>query len=514
MRRLAVPLLAALGTAACAPPPAEPERAPRPFVLHVVDEETGRGVPLVELRTTNEIVFHTDNAGVIAFDEPGLLGERVFFYVESPGYEFPADGFGYRGTAIDTAPGGRAVLKVRRVQIAERLYRITGQGLYHHSARAGLPVPLRRPQLNARVMGQDSTLAVVHRGRIRWFWGDTNRPGYPLGHFGTATAVSRLPEDGGLPPSVGIDLEYAADESGFSRPTFASREPTPIWIEGVFVLPDPGGRERLLACYKRMKNLETCVEQGIAVFEDEEERFRPLVSLPLDEDRLPTGQPFRVREGGTDFVYFATPYPTLRVRARWEDVLDPSRYEAFTPLREGARYDPSRPDLERDASGKPVYAWKRGTSPVDRDRQDALARAGALPAEEGRWRTADAASGEPLRLHRGSVRWNPFRGRWVMIANRIGAPGSMLGDVYYAEAARPEGPWSRAARVAVHGRHSFYNPVHHDFFDEAGGRRIYFEGTYTRTFSDAPAATPRYEYNQILYRLDLSDPRLAPARED
>lgn len=513
MRRALLPVLAALGTAACAPPPAEPERV-RPFVLHVVDEETGRGVPLVELRTVNDIVFYTDNAGVVAFDEPGLLGERVFFHVESPGYEFPADGFGYRGAAVETAPGGRAVLKVRRVQIAERLYRITGQGLYHHSARAGLPAPLRRPQLNAGVMGQDSTLTVVHRGRIRWFWGDTNRPGYPLGHFGTATAVSRLPEDGGLPPSVGIDLEYAADDSGFSRPTFVSREPTPIWIEGVFTLPDPEGRERILAGYKRMKDLQTCVEQGIAVFEDDGERFRPLVSLPLDEDRLPAGQAFRGREGDAEFIYFATPYPTLRVRARWEEVLDPSRYEAFTPLREGARYDPARPALERDASGKPVYAWKRGTSPVDRDRQEALARAGALGAQEARWRTVDAASGEPLRLHRGSVRWNPFRGRWVMIANRIGAPGSMLGDVYYAESSRPEGPWPRAVRVAVHGRHSFYNPVHHDFFDEAGGRRIYFEGTYTRTFSDAPAATPRYEYNQLLYRLDLSDARLAPARGD
>lgn len=513
MRR--IPILAGLALSACAGTPAqEPEPRPRPFVLHVVDEETGRGVPLVQLRTTNDVVFHTDNAGVVAFDEPGLLGERVFFAVESPGYEFPADGFGYRGAAVEALPGGRAVLKIRRVQIAERLYRITGQGLYHHSARAGLPVPLRRPHLNAKVMGQDSTLAVVHDGKIRWFWGDTNRPAYPLGHFGTATATSLLPEDGGLPPSVGIDLEYAADDSGFSRPTLISREPTPIWIEGAFVLADPGGRERLLACYRRMKDLETCVEQGIAVFEEGAQRFRTLVVLPPDEDRRPTGQAFRVREGDRDFIYFATPYPILRVPARWEDALDPARYEAFTPLREGSRYEAARPEIDRDASGKVLYGWKRGTSPVDRDRQEALVRAGAIKAEETWLRTADASSGEAIRLHRGSVRWNAFRARWIMIANRLGAPESMLGDVYYAEAARPEGPWPRAVRVAVHGRYSFYNPVHHDFFDEAGGRRIYFEGTYTRTFSDAPVATPRYEYNQILYRLDLSDPRLAPARAE
>ena len=38
---------------------------------------------------------------------------------------------------------------------------------------------------------------------------------------------------------------------------------------------------------------------------------------------------------------------------------------------------------------------------------------------------------------------------------------------------------------------------------------MYFEGTYAETFSGAPSKTPRYDYNQVMYRLDLSDPRLA-----
>jgi hypothetical protein len=39
---------------------------------------------------------------------------------------------------------------------------------------------------------------------------------------------------------------------------------------------------------------------------------------------------------------------------------------------------------------------------------------------------------------------------------------------------------------------------------------IFFEGTYTFTFSGSiENATPRYDYNQIMYRLDLHDPRLA-----
>ena len=45
-------------------------------------------------------------------------------------------------------------------------------------------------------------------------------------------------------------------------------------------------------------------------------------------------------------------------------------------------------------------------------------------------------------------------------------------------------------------------------FDEDGGRVIYFEGTYVNTFSGNPEKTPGYDYNQIMYRLDLADPRL------
>ena len=46
-------------------------------------------------------------------------------------------------------------------------------------------------------------------------------------------------------------------------------------------------------------------------------------------------------------------------------------------------------------------------------------------------------------------------------------------------------------------------------FDQEGGRIIYFEGTYTNSFSGNPFKTPRYDYNQMMYRLDLADPRLA-----
>jgi len=49
------------------------------FGIHVVDEATGRGVPLITLKTTNQIALTTDSAGWIAFHEPGLMDRQIFF---------------------------------------------------------------------------------------------------------------------------------------------------------------------------------------------------------------------------------------------------------------------------------------------------------------------------------------------------------------------------------------------------------------------------------------------------
>src|SRR5687768_881469 len=100
------------------------------FKITVIDAQTRRGVPLVELRTTHETRYYTDSNGVVAFDEPGLLGQDVFFTVKSHGYEFPADGFGTRGKALRTTPGDDATLEINRLNAAERLYRVTGAGIY------------------------------------------------------------------------------------------------------------------------------------------------------------------------------------------------------------------------------------------------------------------------------------------------------------------------------------------------------------------------------------------------
>jgi hypothetical protein len=215
------------------------------FIITVVDEQTGRGVPLIELKTTNDLRMWTDSAGVVAFLEPGLMNQRVFFHISGHGYEFPKDGFGIAGKAFDVTPGGSASVKIKRVNIAQRLYRLTGGGIYRDSVLAGLKPPIKEPLLNAKVFGQDSIQRVIYNGKIHWFWGDTNRPAYPLGHFGMSGAISELPANGGLDPSLGVDYRYFTGQDGFARPTVPGENLR--WIDGLVVLKDDARKERLVA---------------------------------------------------------------------------------------------------------------------------------------------------------------------------------------------------------------------------------------------------------------------------
>ena len=118
---------------------------------------------------------------------------------------------------------------------------------------------------------------------------------------------------------------------------------------------------------------------------------------------------------------------------------------------------------------------------------------------------ADAATlTERVLLHSGSVRWNVHRQKWILIACQMYGKSSLLGEVWYAEANEPTGPFKQAVHIVTHDKQTFYNVCQHPFLDRENGRMIYFEGTYANTFSGNPVATPRYNYNQILYRLDLN----------
>ena len=488
-----------------------PATAVAPFGIQVVDERTGRGVPLVELTTVSNVRFVTDSAGWVAVTDPALLGRRVFFTVASHGYEFPADGFGMRGRALDVKPGGTETLKVKRLNVAERLYRATGEGIYADSVVLGRKPPIAEPLVNAEVAGQDSTQRVIYRGKIYWFWGDTNRQRYPLGHFGMAGATSELPSAGGLSPDVGVDYRYFVDKDGFSRPTFEREGALLHWADGLFVLKGTDGRERMLGVVSVRKSLEVEAARRLVEFDDERGLFRTVRDLPMTTNLRPNGPTFTATRDGKTHVYFCRPLPDVRVLADLDGATDPDKYEAFTCLAEGQLSVGPDAKLDRDAGGKLAWAWKRRTAPLYPEDITALVKAGKMKADEAWLRPVDADTGDRVRLHAGSVAWNAYRNKWVMVAHQIGGKPSMLGEVWYLEADAPEGPWPKAVKIVTHDRYSFYNVVHHPFFDQENGRYIYFEGTYTAQFSREGGQTPRYDYNQVMYRLDLSDERLRPA---
>jgi len=470
--------------------------------IRVVDSGSGRGVPLVELETVDGVKFVTDNAGRIAFNEPNLMDREIHFTIRSHGYEIPKDGFGFCGAKVTPKVGKPVEIKITRKNVAERLCRLTGEGLYRDSELLGH----KTPAANAgRVAGQDSVQAAIYKGKVYWLWGDTLRMNYPLGMYRTAGATTAIPDpkDPKSDPAAGIAFDYFTDpKTGFARAMvpLLERPDGVIWIFGLFVVPDEKGLDRLVGHYSRRKGLDTENEQGLAVFDDAKAIFEPVKELPLKETwRRPHGHPIPFEEDDTKWLLFGSPNPNVRVRATLKDALDPTKYEAFTC------------DLSK--GNEPIWRWQKELPPTDSKTEQKWVKEKKLKPESARFYPANAAiPTERIALHSGSVRWNEYRKRWVILAGQIGGKSSHLGEVWYAEATHPTGPFATAVQVLTHDRQTFYNVVHQPFLDRDAGRTIHFEGTYTNDFSGNPEKTPRYNYNQMLYRLDLDAEGLKPAR--
>ena len=456
--------------------------------IRIVDEDSGRGVPLIELRTVNDLRYVTDNAGWVAVHEPGLMGREVWFSLGGPGYEKPKDGFGFTGVRVTLGAGQTTTVRMKRTNIAERLGRLTGQGMYNFSELLGLPTPL--PNLNpAGVMGQDSVQAVPYRDGIFWLWGDTNVPHYPLGNYQTTSATTPRSTD----PEKGIAFRYFMDkkEPQKIRRMMPLEGHGAVWLFGLLTVKDDSGAEVLLAHYGRHEGLAPPVEQGIARYDDEAGLFKSVAKLEKEEKwRGPRGHAVKAEDG---WIYFASPLPHTRVRATLADVTDASKYEAL-----------------RFNETEGVWEWQKNDAPTTQAAEQILLKQGKMKLEQSRFDLRDAAGGAPVTIHTGSVQWNAWRKRWVLIGVQIGPKDgpSYLGEVWYAESDAPDGPWGKAVKVASHPRYSYYNPIHHGFLDAEGGKVIYFEGTYTLQFSNNPIAPARYDYNQLMYRLDLGDGRL------
>lgn len=484
-----------------------------PFAITVIDDQTGRGVPLIELTTVNHVQYVTDSAGVVAVDEPGLIGQSVYFHVKGHGYEHVKDGFGYRGKALEITEGGSGTIQVTRLNIAERLYRMTGEGIYRDTLRVGRSAPTRLPVLNARVFGSDSVINAIHGGKLWWFWGDTNRPAYPLGNFHVPGAWSELPGQGGLDPEVGVDLNYLLAPTGFAKETARLPGPGPTWLSGLVSFRDREGQERMVAGYVKIKPPMETYEQGLVEWNPTANVFEKVATFPLDSPIKIGGHASLVREGETERIAFSTPYPLTRVMADMNALKDIKKYEAFTCLETGSRLPIAKekgapaPRIDRGPDGRARYSWRADTPALGPAEQAGLVKDGLLEPDEALLALRDVATGKAVTAHGGTVSWNASRKRWVLLTVEVFG-SSLLGEVWLAEADTPLGPWVYARKIVSHDKYSFYNPRHHPYFDKEGGRVVFFEGTYTTTFSGNDDPTPRYDYNQIMYKLDLADPRL------
>ncbi len=437
-----------------------------PCSIEVVESGTGWPVPLVELRTVSGLRFVSDNAGRIALDAPELYHREVWFHVIGQGYGVPADGFGHRGIRLTPRPGGRQRVVVHRDIIAQRIGRLTGSGLYAESEKLGHNAPVTE----SAIVGCDSVQTAVYRGKRFWVWGDTALPHYPLGIFHASGATSKPSPIHSVRPPLTLAFDYFRSPEG--RPRAIANIPGrgPTWLSGLATVGDHHGTDHLVASYAKIDPPLTAWQRGLCVWNDQSEQFLPVKVLwQSDSDTpspvAPEGHAVEWTDpSGRAWLLFGNPFPMLKIPARYEAWLDPKQWQTLP-------------------TAKP------------------------LASPQG-----------PVVPQSGSIAWSPYRKKWIAIfTQKFGTP-SLLGEVWFASADSPTGPWHDAVKVLSHQGYSFYNPrLHTDLVDGAESF-VYFEGTYSVMFArpeqtdalapEYPRPTPRYDYNQILYRLDLDDPRL------
>ena len=440
-------------------------QADEPCRLEIVDQE-GWPVPLVELRTVHGVRLVSDNAGLICFDLPELMEQETFLTVIGHGYGVPVDGFGYRGVRLMPRPGATLQVKLRRTSLARRLGRLTGAGLFAESQKLGEAV--KTPE--SGVLGCDSIQSVSFQRRRYHFWGDTNLANYPLGIFHmTGATTDDLPLSR-LQPPLNHSYDYFRDAKNRPKAMVPMEGSGPVWLSGLAVVPDQRGTEHIVCTYSRITPPLTTHEVGLCIWNPQEERFILHRKVWEKSDSQPEPPPVPMGHvvdwkdsQGQSCLLFGDPLPKMKIAKSFEAWQSQDAWQVLTP--------------------QETIAAK--------DEQHA-----------------------PVRPHSGSMAWNAYRQKWVTVFMQHFGKPSVFGEIWYAEADTPLGPWKSAVKILSHENYTFYNPRLRDDLSPPGSPILCFEGTYTHTFSDNKEPTPRYDYNQILYRLDLDQPELHSEAEE
>jgi hypothetical protein len=461
------------------------------YHVRVIDQATGRGVPLAQLTHVSG-TYVTDSLGNIA-----MMGTQSFFGTKTFAVTAHGYSFEHATVALDVTRGARVTLEMTRINIAERLYRVTGSGRYRHTRLLCLPIPQHADRQNGKVMGQDTVYTALYKERIFWLWGDTLDANGPLGVFHVAAAKSLLPAESNIDPDDGVLLDYFTAANGFVR---AMAPPSTVpgdgatWMGGLVTVRDDDGDEHLFGTYGKFRHLRQ-LDCGMARFNDETELFERVAGL-CHLPTKPHGHALTIAHDDGEYVYY---YNDVRVRANPDSLSDPDAFEHYSPKDQAGR-------IVRDEVGQAVYDWRPGTSPLN---LTDIATGQATADESLLGQMVSAIDGQRLNIHHNSTKgYSRHRQKYFQLLQRIGGPTSHLGDIWYSEADTPMGPWTYAVPILQHDQYTFYNPHYHMHFDGRDGRDIYFEATYTRAFagSDAPERTARIDYNQFMYTLDLTRP--------
>ena len=411
----------------------------KPFEIDVVDKDSRWPVPMVDLATVHNVHFVTDNAGRVAFDLPELMGQETWLEVSSDGYEVPADGFGRRGVRVTPAPGKKFTLEINRTSIAKRIGRVTGAGLFGESQKLGLETDWQE----SHALGSDSVQNAIYNGRMYWAWGDTSIARYPLGIFNSTGATTAIRPLTRFEPPLRLNLEYVTDAMGQPRGIAEMPGPGPTWLVGFVTLPDKAGHERLGATYMKIKPPMEVYETGLCVWNDSQNNFEHLRTLWTQADAsqkhppMPRGHSVIFNgDDGQKWALFGDPLPVLKCPATFEAWQEPTKWEVLKP-------------------------------------QKTL---------------ASSTDGKPVTPGAGSIAWNAYRQRWVTVfLQALGSP-SAFGEIWYAEAKTPFGPWGPAVKVLSHKNYAFYNPAMHPEFTPPDSPVLLFEGTHSATFRQSPGA--------------------------
>jgi len=451
--------------------------------IQVIDRATGNPVPNIRVEAYGEGHW-TDSGGRVAWYDLDHMDEEVTFQISGHGYQH-ATGV----ELLQTTPFTVSMVEVDRVNIAERLVRLTGGGTWRDSALLGYALSIEEPYLDSKVLGQDTAQVVAWRGMLFQLWGDTNKPSYPLGVFNATGAT--LPFDR---PEDGVNYNYATGNDGFARgiaPTYAEGA---VWLGGLVALDD----NELWATFLNISPAWVYLREGMLRWDDAIGEFVEVVHWPADQEPRPNGHTIRYDGPDGDWVMYRD---MERIPATTAALADPTTYEAWTPLQDNGL---GGWEFARTNDNLMDWQWRTGTPNIAMESVDD----GWIDEDDSPWHnTWEPETAERPLIHNGAIMWSRARQRWIHVFTQNVGTTSWIGEIWYAEGDTPVGPWSYGRKIITHDDYSFYNPAFHPWWTDRAGLRVYFEGTYT-SWLGAQGPTPRHDYNQVLYALDLDAPDL------